>query len=148
VILLLAAPFLAAASLYDRWQRMRLRRAFLARWTASGKDLLLVYSNSPHWKAYIESNWLPALEARAVVLNWSERTTWPNRYPLEGAVFRRWAGDTEFNPIAIIFPARGTVQVIRFWRAFREYTHGRGGPLREAERQLTDTLGLPLPVGA
>lgn len=49
-IMLLALPFLAIGAWLGRWKRRRLQRAFNARWGTSGKRLLLVYSNSPHWQ--------------------------------------------------------------------------------------------------
>lgn len=145
-VLVVAAPFAAGAYAYNRWRTAHLRRAFLAQWAPAGKDLLLVYSNSPHWKDYVESRWLPALADRAVVLNWSERAAWARQHRLEAAVFRHWAGDSEFNPIAIVLPRRGAVRVVRFWRAFRDRKHGRGAGLRTAEQELADILGIPFPA--
>jgi hypothetical protein len=110
--------------------------------------LLLVYSNSPHWQAYIEERWLPRLQPLAIVLNWSERAQWPKQHPFEAAIFRTWAGDREFNPLAIVIPAHGPVQVIRFWRAFRDYKHGKDHALRVAEHELELAVGVPLEAGA
>ncbi len=147
-ILVLAAPLIAVGVAYDRWGRAKLQRAFTARWGQAGKDVLLVYSDSPHWKNYIETHWLPRLEARVVVLNWSDRASWADRHPLEAAIFRRWAGDREFNPIAIVLPRHGPVKVVRFWRAFRDYKHGKVRSLRVAEQELAVALGIPGLVGA
>ena len=147
-ILLLALPFLAAGAWWHRRTRRRLQRAFHNRWGAQGKRLLLVYSNSPNWQAYIEENWLPQLESVAVALNWSERRTWAERQPLEADIFRAWGGDREFNPLAIVIPADGTVRVIRFWQAFRDYKHGRDRTLRAAEAELGAALGITLRAGA
>lgn len=147
-LLVLAAPLIALGLIYDRWRRAKLRRAFTARWRETGKDLLLVYSDSPHWKDYVEAQWLPRLQARAVVLNWSQRVTWASHHPLEAAIFRRWAGDREFNPIAIVIPPRGPVTVVRFWRAFRDYKHGNDRALRTAEQQLAQVLEVQSFVGA
>ena len=147
-ILLLALPFLAVGAWFDRHKRRRLQREFQNRWGGQGKRLLLVYSNSPNWQAHIEANWLPQLESIAVVLNWSERGTWAERQSFEADVFRTWAGDREFNPLAIIIPADGPVRVIRFWRAFRDYKHGKDRTLRAAEAELGAALGVPFPAGA
>jgi hypothetical protein len=143
-ILLAALPFLAAKAWLDRRKRRRLQREFHHRWGAHGKRLLLVYSNSPHWQAYVEEHWLPQLGSIAVVLNWSERSTWAERHRFEADIFRMWAGDREFNPIAIIVPADGAVRVIRFWQAFRDYKHGKDRTLRAAEAELGAALGVPL----
>ena len=147
-ILVLALPFLAVRAWLGRRKRCRLQREFHARWGVHGKRLLLVYSNSPHWQAYVEQNWLPQLESIAVVLNWSERSTWATRHPFEADIFRTWAGDQEFNPLAIIIPADGAVRVIRFWQAFRDYKHGKDRTLRVAEAELAAALEVPLRAGA
>jgi len=132
----------------DRRKRRRLQREFHKRWGGQGKRLLLVYSNSPNWQTYVEENWLPRLESIAVVLNWSERSTWAERHAFEADIFRMWAGEREFNPVAIIIPADGRVRVIRFWQAFRDYKHGKDRILRAAEAELGAALGVPLRAGA
>jgi hypothetical protein len=147
-ILLLALPFLALGMWWNRWKRGRLQRQFQERWGKVGKRLVLVYSNSPHWQAYIEQHWLPVLGPIAVVLNWSERAHWPERHPFEAEIFKRWAGDREFNPLAIVMPPTGAVRTIRFWRAFRDYKHGKDRALRAAERELEVALGMSLRAGA
>jgi hypothetical protein len=148
LLFLLLVLVVAVMVLYDRWQRISLRRRFTARWGPAGKDLLLVYSDSPHWKHYIETTWLPPLHERAIVLNWSQRSTWPAAWPLEAAIVRRWAGRREFNPLALVIPPRGPVTMVRFWRAFREYKHGKDRALRQAEQRLADALGVPPFVAA
>ena len=147
-ILLLALPFLAIRAWLNRRKRRRLQREFHARWGSSGKRLLLVYSNSPHWQTYIETHWLSRIGSIAVVLNWSERARWAEQHPFEAEVFRRWAGDREFNPLAIVIPERGPVQVIRFWQAFRDYKHGNDRSLRAAEAELAAAVGAPLSADA
>lgn len=147
-LLLLAVPFLVIGALRDGRKRRRLQREFHARWGASGKRLLLVYSNSPHWQAYIEERWLSRLGRVAVVLNWSEQARWPEQHPFEAEVFRMWAGDREFNPLAIVIPEQGPVRVIRFWQAFRDYRHGKDQALRAAEAELAAAVGMPLRAGA
>jgi hypothetical protein len=125
------------------WSALRRRRAienFRRAWQPRGKDLLLVHSNGPHWKQHIEDHWLPRWGARAVLLNWSERSTWEASRP-EVGLFRECAGDREFNPLAIVVPARGhSVHVVRFWRAFRDHKHGRTHSLRAAEAELEARL--------
>jgi hypothetical protein len=147
-ILVLALPFLAVGAWLDRRKRRRLQREFHNLWGAHGKRLLLVYSNSPNWQAYVEERWLPHLDSMAVVLNWSERRTWPERHPLEADIFRTWGGNQAFNPLAIIIPADGQVRVIRFWQAFRDYKHGKDHTLRAAEAELETALGISLRVNS
>ena len=133
VIFLLCLPFMligqfAYGFLLHRWFERTLG--------ASGKRILVVYSRSPNWQSYIESNWLPILEPHVVVLNWSDRGDWGRWPPLQVRLFRRYAGVREFNPMAILFPKRGKVWVIRFLVAFRKFKHGKEAALRHGESEL------------
>jgi hypothetical protein len=145
--LLLILPLLVIAlgvgSAYGVLLRLRFRR----RW-GRARRAILVYSDSPHWKRHIETNWLPYLRERAVVLNWSERSSWEGSHRLEAAVFRHYAGTREFNPVAIVLSGWRPAEVIRFWQPFRDFRHGRPGPLRQAEARLGELLGVSLPAGA
>lgn len=105
-----------------------------------GRDLLLVYSNSPHWQAYVEREWLPRWGDRAVLLNWSERQQWSCWAP-SVLLFRAFTGYRAFNPIAMVVPRWwGRPAVIPFWQAFRDLKHGNSLPLRQAESQLEEAL--------
>lgn len=111
-------------------------------WCTHGKYALIVYSNSPVWKDYFESQVLPALENRAVVLNWSERQQWRGR-SLAVLAFRYFGGDREFNPLAIVFRPGRFRRVFRFWRPFLDFKHGK--PER-VERMKDKLLGLVPPA--
>src|SRR5437879_1211425 len=69
-------------------------------WCTRGRYALVVYSNSPVWQAYFETQVLPELRGRAAVLNWSERKRWEISLP--AVLFRTFGGVREFNPIAIV----------------------------------------------
>jgi hypothetical protein len=133
-----------AAALYlnKKWKRWRAIARFRREWHPQGKDLLLVYSRSPHWQRYVEEHWLPNWGQRAVVLNWSERKAWAKSSTSAAALFRAFAGQREFNPLAIVVPPRGPVHTVRFWRAFRDFKHGKDQPLRQAETELASVLEL------
>ena len=145
--LLLILPLLVIAlgvgSSYGVYLRLRFRR----RW-GPARRVILVYSDSPHWKRHIETHWLPHLREHAVVLNWSERSAWERSHRLEAAVFRHYAGTREFNPVAIVLSGWQPAEVIRFWQPFRDFRHNRPGPLRQAEARLGDLLGISLPAEA
>ena len=112
------------------------RRRFRAKWSPAGKFVLFVYSNSPNWQSYIENTILPEISPVAVTLNWSERKRLEEEASLEFRAFRFWAGEREFNPVAIVVPPAGRVKVVRFWKAFRDYKHGKPHALHAAERRL------------
>ena len=117
-----------------------LRLSIWCWWRARGRDVLLVYSDSPYWRNYVEENFLPRLGERAVVLNWSQRKTW--RWSLARWAFYHFGGDREFNPLAVVFrPLRRTL-VFRFWRPFRERQLGRADLLQQMEREFFGAIGV------
>jgi hypothetical protein len=106
------------------------------KWAGEGKRVLIVYSRSPNWKEYIESKWIEQLGSHLVILDWSDRSKWTKPFSLEVKAFKYWGGARAFNPIAILFPKRGRVRVIRFWKPFRDYRHGKIYNLQKAEDKL------------
>lgn len=139
-LLLAGLMLLGLAYLFRRECEIVAAQNFRRKYSPAGKDLLLVYSTSPHWQRYVETEWLPKWGHRAVVLNWSERRQWQGSAP-EVTLFREFVGgggfSREYNPVAVIVPPRGRrVHIVRFWRAFRDYKHGRTRRLREAEAEL------------
>jgi hypothetical protein len=96
---------------------------------------LFVYSDSPNWKAYVETRILPQLPRNTIVLNWSQRALW-SRKDLSVRLFHGFAGDREFNPIGLVFERFRLVGEYRFWRPFRDAKHGNPVPLQVIERQF------------
>ena len=114
-------------------------RRFRSTFGAS-KDLLIVYTDSPHWGSYIEENWLPRWGERAVILNRSR----PWR-PDEPAA-KLWlvaTGGRNHTPVAIVIPSSGKLVAIPFFAAFRDAKHGKPKALHEAEARLTAAMGDP-----
>jgi hypothetical protein len=103
-------------------------------WLPRGRDLLFVHSDSPVWQRHIQEEILPALESRAIVLNWSQRARWPSG--LAAAVFRYFGGAREFNPMAIVFRPFWPARVFRFWQPFREKKHGKPESLERLTNEL------------
>ena len=101
-----------------------------------GRFILFVYSESPNWQPYIEENILPRIRNHAVVLNWSERQTWPSTSPWEARFFHRFSGHREFNPMALILCRNGRLKEVRFYRAFLDFKHGKEAALHRAEADL------------
>jgi hypothetical protein len=112
-------------------------------WLPRGKDLLVVYSRSPHWMQYFEAGLIPLIEQRGQILNWSDRTTWPT-LDLRTLAFRAFAGDRSFNPIVIVFRPLRWPERFRFFEAFKDHKHGKDQPLRELEERLERRLGASL----
>ncbi|MBI1977012.1 MAG: hypothetical protein HYS56_05840 [Candidatus Omnitrophica bacterium] len=118
--------------LYGVW----LGRQFKKKWYPRGKAALFIHSNSPNWDDYIRENMFPKIEKDIVCLNWSERNSWLKEDRLESRIFRYWGGGKEFNPLAIVFPPKGKVNVIRFWQGFKDFKHGKDRLLRNAEDEF------------
>lgn len=135
--LLAIALLIMGAIVLRRVRLARAVRAFRQTYAPQGKDLLVVYSVSPHWQPYIEAQWLPRWGSRAVLLNRSD-PDWKTRP--ETPLWRYMTGPTEHTPAAIVVPTRGTPRVVRFYSAFKDHKHGRSRALQAKERELEGAL--------
>ena len=99
------------------------------------RRVIFVYSDSPNWKDYIETNILPRLPANTVVLKWSRRVIWP-RFNLSVSLFRCFAGERDFNPIGLVFERFDLVKRYRFRQPFLDRKHGRLDPLQHLETEF------------
>lgn len=139
-LLVVAAPlWLSIVVAYAVW----IGALYLVVWIwwigRASRRVLFVYSDSPNWKEHIEQRFLPRLPHDAVVLNWSRRTQWP-RFSLAVLLFRAFAGDREFNPIALVFTRFRFVERFRFWQPFRDAKHGKNESLSMLETTLFERL--------
>jgi hypothetical protein len=139
VLVVLFSPLILLAGLYRVAQWLALRFAFLVLWAPRGRRVLFVYSDSPLWGEYIRERMLPRLPTSAVILNWSERSTWP-RTSLAVWAFRHYAGRREFNPFGLVVPPFGRARLYRFWRPFREFKHGKPEALAALETRFFEDL--------
>lgn len=98
---------------------------------------ILVYSDSPNWKPYIEERWLPVVGSRLLILNWSERRTWDPTPEIR--LFHAFTGDENFNPVAILLTRRHPL-VFEFHSAFKNAKHGNTEGVEMLQRQLFDEL--------
>jgi hypothetical protein len=137
VILLL--PFLIpVALLFGFWhigKALVLHTLLLIFWVPRDHYVLFVYSNSPNWKEYCEREILPQLPDTAVVMNWSERATWPRR-DLSTRLFRAYAGQTEFNPLGIVYKPLKPLRIFRFWKPLRDAKHGKPQKLERLKSEF------------
>ncbi len=140
LLLVTVAPFLiihwAWRLIYGLWLNYRFRR----RWKSEGKHILFIYSESPNWMEYIENRIVPSIKQKTVFLNWSKRSEWIKSTPLEAKALFYWGGDSEFNPMAIVFTPNWQVKTIRFHKAFKDYKHGKITLLKEKEAELYEYL--------
>jgi hypothetical protein len=111
-------------------------------WCPRRRYALVVYSSSPIWQEYFETQVIPRLGERAAVLNWSERKRWTPSLPV--MLFRVFGGAREFNPM--VFQPLVWPRQFRFYKAFRSFKHGRPeevDKLRLEFFRLLDTLARP-----
>ena len=110
-----------------------------ALWLPKGKDILFVYSDSSIWHEYMETQILPLVQERAIVLNWSERKKW-SRWSLGVAVFHHFGGAGDFNPLVVLFQPLRSARLFRFWSAFKDWKRGYKEPVERLRQELFASL--------
>ena len=110
-------------------------------WWPRKRYALAVYSASPVWQDYFETQVLPRLGSRAVTLNWSERKRWRPTLPV--LLLRMFAGDRNFNPLVIVFEPFSWPRQFRFYEAFRAFKHGRPEEVEKLRQELFACLDQP-----
>jgi hypothetical protein len=110
-----------------------------ALWLPQGKDVLYMSSNSPVWKEYMDTEILPLITKRAVILDWSARSKWP-KLSFSVHVFRAFGGRREFNPMIVLFRPFRAAQIFRFFRAFKDRKHGDSSSLDQIRRDFNQSL--------
>src|SRR5437879_1685815 len=108
-------------------------------WLPRGKDILLVYSDSPIWHEYMATQVLPLVQERCVVRSWSERRSW-SRWSLGVAVFHHFGGAGDFNPLVVLFQPLRLARVFRFWSAFKDWKRGYIEPVERLSQELFASL--------
>ncbi len=136
LFVIMVLPILVIYGVWRFFDGLWLNYRFRNKYASEGKHILFVYSESPNWKDYIDENIVPRIKTKAVFLNWSERSEWKKRRPLEAKVLTHWGGDSEFNPMAIVFAPGLRVKTVRFYQAFKDYKHGKSKLLNEKEDEL------------
>ncbi len=108
-------------------------------WCTRGRYVLFVYSESPNWKIHIEEEILPKLLNHAVILNWSNRKKIP-WYSFPNLIFNYFAGDREWNPMAVIFKPFKLPREFRFWSGYKAYKHGDHTALTKEISEMFECL--------
>jgi hypothetical protein len=135
----LLIPLIIVALLVSAFKATLLYALVWAAWCPRGRNVLLVYSNSPIWHDYIVANIVPRLPRSTAMLNWSERRDW-RAYRLPVMLVRFFGGSREFNPMIVVFLPFRHARVFRFWKAFQDRKHGNHQSLAAVERELFDFL--------
>jgi hypothetical protein len=125
---------IVVAIVRDRWRLRGLVRNF--RQATGGKDMLVVYTASPHWQPRIESDWKRRWGHRAVFFNRSE--PWSRDQP-EAQLWAQMRGITQHTPLVLVATPKG-LTTVPFFLAFRDFKHGKEAALLEAEAEVDATL--------
>jgi hypothetical protein len=139
VFLPLILPLIVVALALFALHRLVLYLLVWVLWLPKGKDTLFVYSDSRIWHDYMTQQVLPLVQDRAVVLNWSERSTW-RKWRLTQQVFYSFGGQHEFNPMVIMFRPLRRAKLFRFWSAFKDWKHGYPEPVERLRNELRISL--------
>ncbi|MBV9623352.1 MAG: hypothetical protein JOZ14_05170 [Acidobacteria bacterium] len=143
ILLPLVLPLIIVALLLFTLHRLVLYLLVWMLWVPNGKDTLFVYSDSPIWHGYMTEQVLPLVRDRAIILNWSERSTW-RKWRLTQQVFYSFGGRREFNPMVIVFRPIHRAKVFRFWSAFKDWKHGHTENVEGLTNRLRTSLSLPV----
>ena len=108
-------------------------------WLPRGKDVLYISSDGPIWKEYMETEVVPLVAQRAIVLNWSGRSGWP-KWSFAARVFRTFGRGRDFNPMVVLFRPFRSAKVFRFLPALQEWKHGDRIRVEQLRRDLNQAL--------
>jgi hypothetical protein len=139
-LLILASPIILLWAVFRALSGVVLYIAIWLGWCSRGHDVLVVYSESPIWRDYIEKEILSKLEGRAVVLNWSRRKRW--KISLAVLTFRHFGGRHSYNPLAVVFRPFCLPKVFRFYEPFQEFKHGKPAKVEQLKTELLKTLDV------
>jgi hypothetical protein len=109
-------------------------------WIPRGVDILLVYSDSPTWKAQIEETLAPLLKTRAVILNTSDRNRWQGG--LASMTANYFARTRRAAPCCVLFRPLRRARVFRLRRPFQDLKYGQPETLAGIENEFFDLAGI------
>lgn len=112
---------------------------FLLRYGRSGIHGVLVTSDSPVWKDYIQENWLDRFGSRFIVLNASRCSQWHN-CPATRLYFFFCPQVENYCPAVLLLRGILRPHVYRFFYAFRDHKHGNDTALLKLEEDLAREL--------
>src|SRR5574341_1633049 len=96
---------------------------------------VLVTSDSPNWKQYIEETWIPEFGNSMIILNWSQHKRW--RWNVYTLIFYKFVGaEHNYCPSIVLLDGLKRPLVFRFFYAFRDAKHGSRSALTELENRL------------
>lgn len=139
VAVILSPLILAGLLVHALWSAL-LSLAVWATWCRKGPRVFVSYSRSPHWQARFEDVLIPRLPSTAIVVNWSDRKTWP-RLSLRRLAFENFLGNFSHTPSVIVFRPFRRSRVFRFHEAYMRFKAGDQSQVLEQEAALFSAVG-------
>lgn len=112
-------------------------------WHLRGRRVLLVFSDSPHWRDFMGGEVAARLGTCAVVLNRSQQSR--RRFTLACFAYQHFGGWRDHCPLAVVFRPFRRSRIYRFHKPFIEWKHGKPEALRETVTMLFSDLGITAP---
>jgi len=101
--------------------------------------VILVYSDSPKWKAQIETQIVPDLPENTLILNISKPGL-GHSANFDYHQYKYWAGSREYCPMVIIRRPFRKPLLFRFYKAFRKSSGGDSTELQALIQNLHSAL--------
>src|SRR5690606_33354443 len=127
IALILLSPILLFIAIKHFCLSWSIRRALRHTWPPN-KWILLSYTQSKVWAPYLESELIPKLGDACLAIDRS-RADWKDKFPLEARAIEFWGGGRSYNPLVILFPKNGGVEIVRLYDEFQDMKHGKDKPL-------------------
>ncbi len=132
----ITASLLSAKVYFTLQLKLALRR--VRKLHGSDKDLLVVYTDSPHGQPHIDQTWVPRWGDRMILFNRSR--PW-NRSQPEIRLWRmRTRGGRQNTPAAIVLNGKDPGHAIELRNAFRDFKHGKPARIHAAEQDIEKSL--------
>jgi hypothetical protein len=140
VLAVLLSPLIVAGFVAYGIYTALLYLTIWAVWCRNGPRVFISYSRSPHWQERFENVLIPQLPSSSIIVNWSDRKTWP-RFSLRTLAFEHYLGNIAHTPSVIVFKPLRRAQVFRFFEAYKIFKHGNDVPVLELESALLNAVG-------
>ena len=148
LILILLAIYLTPVFLiggiiyvFYRVNKFFLRRKILnqvqSSWFPKGKNVLFVYSNRKIWKDYFETNLIPKIQNKSIIINWSNRhqNGW-DKNSLEAKALNAFRPSYNFYPLVIVFDTQKAVKVFPLYDSFLKKIKSNSKEYQDIESQI------------
>lgn len=125
--------------------RKKLFEEIKKKWFPQGKYIFFLYSDSKKWKEYFETEFIPKIETKAVIRNWSTRLQdgWTN--DIEGKILKLHKPLGYFYPMAIVFLPNGEIKTFEFYTPYVNMVKSGKDEYKKLETEFFDLVNT-LPV--